>query len=388
MNFCKNVLLFSVLFFTGVANAKPTRYFIRGGDVKPEKFGITTHHLFKHGFSAELTPDQVQKFERRGLSVEPVALYQFTGKPVCGDGKCQGNEPMSCPQDCGQEPPPDDSGRVCEPPTQIPWGISTVNGGSGGDGVTVAVLDTGANTSHPDLNISLCKDTTKRGIKNGCQDDVGHGTHVAGTIAANGGADGKGIFGVAPKAILQIIKVCRVNGCYVDDVATGIIYSANQGANIISMSLGGDTESSLIRDAIDYADAKGVLIIAAAGNDGPEIGTIDYPAANPKVVAVGAIDEVWNVASFSSRGINDGDLVVEEREVELAAPGVDVLSTYKDGCYAYMSGTSMATPHVAGLSAKLWQGDATSTRSYLHFTAVVVDFLDSPSAGFGLPIAP
>ena len=114
--------------------------------------------------------------------------------------------------------------------------------------------------------------------------------------------------------------------------------------------------SSQILSAIDYAVDNGLLVVAAAGNDGPELGSIDYPGAYVKVIAVGAIDSNENVPDWSSRGINDGDYIIEEKEVEFGAPGVNIESTYNDGCYEYMSGTSMATPHVSGLAAKLWQG--------------------------------
>ena len=132
------------------------------------------------------------------------------------------------------------------------------------------------------------------------------------------------------------------------------------------------------------------MVVAAAGNDGPVDGSIDYPGANAKVIAVGAIDSDENVASWSSRGTNDGDYIIEEREVELAAPGVFVESTYKDGCYTSMSGTSMATPHVAGLAAKLWQDNADDTRTYLQNLAKLHDLHtvgDDTATGFGLPIA-
>jgi subtilisin len=238
-------------------------------------------------------------------------------------------------------------------------------------------------------NIIDCRDTTKRGIKEGCTDVTGHGTHVAGTIAAYGGSDGKGIYGVAPEAKLMAIKVCGPGGCWCDDIAVGIRYATDNGANIISMSLGGDTQSSLIRDAIDHAVNNGVLVVAAAGNDGPEYDSIDYPGANVNVIAVGAIDSNENVPGFSSRGINDGDDIIEEREVEFGAPGVSVESTWKDGCYNTIEGTSMATPHVAGLAAKLWQGSASTTRDYLHTVAKDIwEDGDDTATGFGLPIAP
>lgn len=279
----------------------------------------------------------------------------------------------------------------CNPSAKIPWGVSKINGGSGGAGITVAVIDTGINTTHPDLknNIVDCKDAQYSSLRNRCSDRNGHGTHVAGIIAANGK-----ITGVSPQAKIAAIQVCSSGGyCYSDDVARGIKYAADKGYQIINVSLGGSSISSVEKSAIDYAVSKGSLIVAAAGNSGPSANSINYPAAYYKVVAVGAIDQNNNVASFSSRGINPGSTpyFVEEREVEFANPGVSIESTAKDGCYVIYSGTSMATPHISGLSAKLWQGDANSTRNYLQERAKLIDLDstgDDPASGFGLPTAP
>ncbi len=342
-------------------------------------FGV--NHHFDTGFTTDLSPGQLNMLEKFGVEVEEVLLYHILAPP----GACS---PWPECKSSDEEPVPDE--RSCYPSVQEPYGIEMVNGGSGGAGINVAVLDTGVYSNHLDLDVKLCKDTTKRGIKKGCNDLVGHGTHVSGTIAANGGDDGLGIFGVAPEANLWMVKVCGPRGCWTDDIAEAIKYVTDQGANIISMSLGGNTESSLIRDAIDYATENGVLIIAAAGNDGPADGSIDYPGANAKVIAVGAIDLAEAVPDFSSRGIDDNDdSTIIEREVEFGAPGVAVESTFNNGCYAFGDGTSMATPHVAGLAAKLWRGDAVSTRSYLR--TIIRDI--SPegydtATGFGLPIAP
>jgi subtilisin len=370
-----------------------TRYLVKSNNNAIKgMFGVM--HAFESGFTTELSAGQLHALSMLGVEVEQVPQYYLLGKPVCGDNVCQGAEPKTCPSDCSDVPPdPDpepDPTRSCYPSTQNPYGVLMVNGGSGGAGVNVAVLDSGVYIDHPDLDVSICVDTTKRGVKQGCNDNNGHGTHVAGTIAANGGADGSGIYGVAPEATLMAIKVCGASGsCWSDDMAEAIYYATDNGANIISMSIGSDSESSLIRDAIDYATAKGVLVVAAAGNDGPADGSIDYPGANAKVVAVAALDSEEIVADWSSRGLNDGDYVVEENEVELAAPGVAVESTYKDGCYALKSGTSMATPHVSGLAAKLWQGSAASTRMYLQNISKDVHTLGDDSAtGFGLPKAP
>jgi subtilisin len=160
------------------------------------------------------------------------------------------------------------------------------------------------------------------------------------------------------------------------------------------MSLGSDAPDPLILDAIDYADALGVLVVAAAGNDGPADGSIDYPGAYWKVVAVAASDSGDAIAPWSSRGNNYATTpyINEERDVEFAAPGVAVESTWNNGGYATISGTSMATPHMAGLAAKLWQGSAAATRGHLQTLALAGPDLgrpgDDPDAGFGLPRAP
>lgn len=122
----------------------------------------------------------------------------------------------------------------------------------------------------------------------------------------------------------------------------------------------------------------------------PWTGSIDYPGANVKVIAVGAIDSTEGVPDWSSRGVNNGDYIVEEREVEFGAPGVSVESTWKDGRYYTISGTSMATPHVTGLAAKLWDTDAATTRTNLQELAKRYDLHtegDDTATGFGLPIA-
>lgn len=280
----------------------------------------------------------------------------------------------------------------CSPSASIPWGVTKVNGGSGGGGIKVAVIDTGVYKDHPDLkaNIVGCVDAQTSSLRSRCPDGNGHGTHVAGTIAANGK-----IKGVAPAASIIAVKVCSDRGsCWSDDVARGIKYAADNGANVISISLGGSSMTTDEKNQINYAESKGALVVAAAGNSGPNDNTIGYPAAYYKVLAVGATDSSNAIASWSSRGNNylTSAYLVEERDIELVAPGVGVESTSKNGCYTTYSGTSMATPHVSGLSAKLWQGSASSTRTYLQNLAK--NYLDlgrpgdDPDAGFGLPIAP
>lgn len=211
--------------------------------------------------------------------------------------------------------------------------------------VRVAVIDTGAQTTHPDLLgnvLTPCYTATsgKAKLVTGCEDDNGHGTHVAGTVAAS--ANNGGVVGVAPGAGLYICKALNAKGSgFSSDIAACINQAAKDAAQynirVISMSFGGTT-SKLIRTAADAAAAKGVLLVAAAGNGGSD--KLSYPAAYESVVSVGATDRSDNLAAFSQRN----------SDVELSAPGVGIVSTHLNGAYKSLSGTSMATPMVAGVA--------------------------------------
>ncbi len=403
----KIVVLFAVslIVISGIVMAAQDmngRYFVKSeSGILKAMFGV--QHNFDNGFTTELTEEKLKVLEMFGIEMEKVQLYHIVGKPICGNGIIEGGEKCGepglsncstgyvCDENCKCVEETAPAERACYPSNQTPWGVVKVNGGLGGAGVDVAVLDTGVYKDHLDLvnRIEQCRDFTKGPkVKNRCKDGHGHGTHVAGTILADAGSDGLGIFGVAPQANLMAYKVCSDRGsCWADDIAAGIEYAASHGAEIISMSLGGDTQSNLIKDAIDRT--SGVLLVAAAGNDGPANGSIDYPGAYEEVIAVGAIDINETVPDWSSRGINDGDDTIEEKEIEFGTPGVSVESTYNDGCYTYMSGTSMATPHVSGLAAKMWQGNAADTRSYLQNIATDIwESGDDTATGFGLPISP
>ena len=369
------VLMVMLLVFSALSIALPApgRYLVKG-----DARGLRVQHEFSGGVTAELSSAEALALTLRGVELESVPLWHVLGRQVSASGKGK----------------PGPAARVSFPSDQTPWGMETVYNNasllstSGGAGVDVAVLDTGVYKNHLDLSrrVKQCKDFTRGPVKNGCPDGYGHGTHVSGTILAEAGADGLGIWGVAPAANLFAYKVCGNDGyCWSDNIATAIRHAADQGAEIISMSLGGDAESALVRDAITYAVGKGVLVVAAAGNDGPALGSIDWPGANANVVAVAAIDSSLAVADWSSRGLNDGDFVIEAQEVEFGAPGVAVESAMNNGGYAIWDGTSMATPHIAGLAAKLWQGSGAATRAYLQGLAVDIDAAgDDPATGFGL----
>jgi subtilisin family serine protease len=222
------------------------------------------------------------------------------------------------------------------------FGIPALWSRTKGEGATVAVLDTGAALDHPDLKgrIAAAKDFT--GSPSGPADVHGHGTHCCGIIAA--AENNVGIVGVAPKARLLVGKVLGDNGSgNGNGIASGIRWAVDSGADLISMSLGSPSPDNRILSAVKYAASKGVFIIAAAGNEGPGENTVGYPGGFAECVCVAAIDQAKKIASFSSRG----------SAVDVAAPGVDILSTYPPKNYARLSGTSMATPFVAGVVALL-----------------------------------
>jgi subtilisin len=315
----------------------------------------------------------------------------------------------------------DDTSKV-EPPIfsiaaratdQLPWGIKAIYNSnnpvpSGGQGVNIAVLDTGVNINHLDLvnRVEQCKDFTGSTtvINNSCTDRNGHGTHVAGTALADGGSDNGGVYGVAPQADLWAYKVLLDSGSgYSDDIAAAIRHAADQATatgtkTIISMSLGASANNSLISSAVNYAYGKGVLVVAAAGNSGYSPGTIGYPGALVNSIAVAALENVqqngtYRVANYSSRGFAStvGDYVIQQGDVEISAPGSAVYSTWYNGGYNTISGTSMATPHVSGLAAKLWAQNPSWThaqlRTNLQNRAKLVDIKGGYHAATGDDIA-
>lgn len=225
---------------------------------------------------------------------------------------------------------------------EIPWGIQRVNAANAwartkGQGVKVAILDTGIDFNHPDLRAAYagCKNLVDSSQP--CMDDNGHGTHVAGTIA--GALDGKGVAGVAPGARLYAVKVLdkEGNGGLVS-IIRAIIWTGNNGMAVANMSLGAPIGTIFMRAAVKYAASKGVTVVAAAGNEGKDV---SCPACYSDSVAVAASDSNDRLADFSSRG----------PEVDFIAPGVNIKSSVPKGGYDWYDGTSMATPHVSGLAA-------------------------------------
>lgn len=253
----------------------------------------------------------------------------------------------------------------------LPWGVDRIdaelvwNGTDGGhdvtsenaagSGINVSILDTGVDYNHPDLaenvkdGYAVVNSTAPEG---GYMDDNGHGTHCAGIVAA---VDNKiGVIGTSPKADLYGVKVLDSEGSgYESDVVAGVEWSINHSMNVISMSLGSDSDLPSLHAALDEAYDAGLLSVAAAGNDGFKragFDTVDYPARYESVIAVGATDKnderaIWGTWTASSTG----------PDLELAAPGDEINSTYWNNTYETLSGTSMACPHVTGTAALVWK---------------------------------
>jgi subtilisin len=234
-----------------------------------------------------------------------------------------------------------------------PYGIQITNAetaidqGATGDGVTIAVVDTGIDANHETLEENIVGGYAVSGVEcsGGCDapwdDDQYHGTHVAGTAAA--ALNGVGVYGVAPDANLLAVKALGGNGGgSFAGIAEGIEWSVNNGADVINLSLGGP-ESQAVSDAVQFAANNDVIVISAAGNAGPCSDCVNAPANDPNAVAVSATDENDELANFSSTG----------PDVEIAAPGAGVESTFPDDEYNSISGTSMSSPHVAGAAATL-----------------------------------
>jgi subtilisin len=236
----------------------------------------------------------------------------------------------------------------------IPAGVAQIKapaawGNSQGKGIRVGVVDTGIDFNHPDLKSNYVGGASFVPGVPTPMDDAGHGTHCAGTIAAV--INGAGVVGVAPRASLYAAKVLDKNGSgQFSWVIAGIDWCIQHNMHIVSMSLGAPSAPAALKTVCDAAWTKGLLLVAAAGNAQqqvpvpPAASNVGFPAKYKNVIAVSAIDSANVIAAFSSRG----------PEVDITAPGVNVLSTIPGGGYGTMSGTSMACPHVSGAAALTW----------------------------------
>ncbi|UCZ54269.1 S8 family serine peptidase [Bacillus shivajii] len=209
------------------------------------------------------------------------------------------------------------------------WDITT-----GSNNVRMAVLDTGIDSSHPNLSNLVDTSLGRSFVGGDAEDRQGHGTHVAGTIASYGS-----VSGVMQEASLVSVKVLDDNGSgTLYGIQEGILYAADINSDVMNMSLGGGGYNQGMDDAVQTAVNAGTIVVAASGNDSSS--NISYPAAYSGSIAVGSVTSSGTRSSFSNYG--DG--------LELMAPGSDIYSTYPNGQYATLSGTSMASPHVAGVA--------------------------------------
>ncbi|PLS17466.1 serine protease [Bacillus sp. M6-12] len=269
---------------------------------------------------------------------------------------------------------------------EVPRGVELIQAPkiwekSQGGGMTVAILDTGCDISHPDLKERIIGGRNFTGDDQGnteiYKDYNGHGTHVAGTVAAV--QNNTGVVGVAPKANLLIVKVLDKNGSgKYEWIINGILYAIEQKADIISMSLGGPVDVPELHDAIKKAISNNILVVCAAGNEGDGKDATDelgYPGCYNEVISVGAIDLERRSSEFTN----------SNNEVDLVAPGEGILSTYLDGKFATLRGTSMATPHVSGalalikdISSKSFKRNLTVPELYAQLIKRTVPLGNSP----------
>lgn len=282
-----------------------------------------------NGMGVALPPGLEKKLAQEpGVTqIEPDLKIQIAGKPASPPGQSK------------------------EDPSQsIPWGIDYIDAeyahsqGVDGTGVNVAVIDTGIDTKHPDLEvaggINLVADPLwKAPNPRKYSDTYGHGTHVAGTIAALDNA--VGVVGVAPGASLYAVRVMASMSGYVSWLIAGLDWCVNNDIDVANMSLTlGPLSSDYepLKTACEAASAAGVMLVGAAGNSS---GAVEQPASYGCVMAVSAVAQTYRPASFTCWG----------PEIVVAAPGVNIVSTYPGGTYTAMSGTSMAAPHVTGTCA-------------------------------------
>lgn len=285
------------------------------------------------------------------------------------------------------------------PPAEtLPWGVDRINaeivwgdsedatsvvlGNNAGQGVKVAILDTGIDIDHPDLIVAGGANVLGPFRTNEYDDDNGHGTHVAGIVAARDNEIG--VVGVAPEVSLYAVKAFNRKGIgFVSDIVDGLNWIIENNIQVVNMSFGELGDNASLRDAIQRAYGAGIVMVAAAGNDGDAF--IYYPARYPQTIAVSATDRYDQLASFSSYAT---DVNQAEQINLLAAPGKDINSTWKGGGYYVGSGTSMATPHVVGTAALVIASGVSNVDEVMNILKGTAEDLGAtgidPYFGYGL----
>lgn len=233
-----------------------------------------------------------------------------------------------------------------DPGKKIPWGVAEIGAPklwkqSKGRRVQIGIVDTGADYRHPDIRHALRKGVNILNHRLPAEDDNGHGTHIAGTIAAWPSGAAGGIRGVAPGAEIYPVKAFDRDGsAYVSDIVLAINWCLANRMDIINMSFGMPDYSPTLHDAIKEAWTSGVVVVASSGNSGKKT-EVDFPARSSDAIAVGALNRRGRIASFSNSG----------KEVDIYAPGEAIYSAWPKGRYNELNGTSMAAAHVSGAIA-------------------------------------
>jgi subtilisin len=262
----------------------------------------------------------------------------------------------------------------------IPWGVSHIRAPevwthSTGKSIKIGIVDTGVDYTHPDSQRSVHGGINLVQRNMIPMDDNGHGTHIAGTIAA--ASQQAGIIGVAPNAAIYSVKAFDYNGsAYVSDIIRGIEWCLHYHMDIINMSFGMKNHSKALEAAVTNAVYSGKVIVASSGNGGRK-NQMDYPARFPLTIAVGATNQNHKIADFSNRG----------HYIDIFAPGERIYSTWLHGKYHVMSGTSMATSHVTGVIALILSAkpglSPKQIKSMLQRNASALGLRSQPSATRG-----
>jgi subtilisin family serine protease len=243
-------------------------------------------------------------------------------------------------------------GLICEGIPDL-WKITK------GQGIKVAILDTGIAQHHQDLIGAVVQGIDFTGSTNGIEDKIGHGTHCAGIIGAR--SNKFGVVGVAPECQLMICKVVADNNlCQDQAVINGLGWAMTNGADVISISAGTKMSTDILHNTI-IAVSKKACIVCAAGNNGPALDSVNYPARYLETIGVGAIDRNRHVPNYSSRG----------DRVDIVAPGDQIISCWPPNNMAMLSGTSMACPFVAGIIALIASERKKDGRSVLTRDEIV-----------------